>query len=128
MRWWRFCNPVKAAYANLKYHAKSRKKFFDLTYDQFCEIILPTKYITDKGRESFCLHIDRIDPAKGYTFDNVQILTCSENSGKGNRQRYVDEKIAKSVQHASQNDDIASDSDLDHDSFTIEIDPDNCPF
>jgi hypothetical protein len=34
-------------------------------------------------------HIDRIDSTLGYTPDNVQVLTCSENSIKGNREKYA---------------------------------------
>jgi hypothetical protein len=50
----------------------------------------------DKGKGRFCLHIDRIDATKGYTFDNLQVLTCTENVVKGNaerRQQFVNAKI-----------------------------------
>lgn len=35
------------------------------------------------------LHIDRKDRTRGYVPDNVQVLTCSENSSKGNREKYA---------------------------------------
>jgi hypothetical protein len=36
-----------------------------------------------RGREVGCLHIDRKDPLKGYTIDNLTVLECTENSAKG---------------------------------------------
>ena len=50
----------------------------------------------EKGCTRFCLHIDRIDATKEYTFDNLQVLTCTENVLKGNaerRQQFVNAKI-----------------------------------
>ena len=50
----------------------------------------------EKGRTRYRLHIDRIDVTKGYHFDNLQVLTCTENVLKGNaerRQQFVNAKI-----------------------------------
>jgi hypothetical protein len=69
---------------------------FTLTFDQFKAVILPTRYMDDKGKERFCLHIDRKVSTRGYEAGNIQVLTCTENVQKENaerRQRFVDEKI-----------------------------------
>lgn len=116
---WRLNNPVHCAYDCLRSSARRRKKEFTLTLDQFKKIVEPTRYVTDRGKERFCLHIDRIDVTKGYTFDNLQVLTCTENVSKGNaerRQKFVDEKIhGRVVEEPSD----ADDSDLEY------IEPEN---
>lgn len=81
-RRWRAKNPEKAAYNNLKSNAKRRGKFFDLTFDQFKEFCQSTEYIKRKGRKANCIHVDRIDENKGYTEDNIQALTNSQNIRK----------------------------------------------
>lgn len=83
-------NPAKAAYQTLKTNAKRRKKVFTLTFEQFLQFIADTAYLDHKGRERHCYHIDRIDPRGGYTFDNIRTLTCTENTAKGNTERWLD--------------------------------------
>lgn len=93
---WRLCNPVHAAYDNLRASARKRKILFTLTFDHFKTIIASTAYMDDKGRTRFCLHIDRKETALGYVDGNIQVLTCTENVQKENAerwQRFVDEKI-----------------------------------
>jgi hypothetical protein len=93
---WRIRNPVHAAYDNLRASARKRKKAFTITFTEFKALIEPTAYLDEKGRERHCLHIDRKDATLGYTFDNLQVLTCTENVQKGNterRQGFVDAKI-----------------------------------
>ena len=93
---WRLNNPVHAAYDNLRASARKRKIPFTLTFDHFKAIIEPTRYMDEKGRTRFCLHIDRIQTARGYEDGNIQVLTCTDNVQKENaerRQRFVDEKI-----------------------------------
>jgi hypothetical protein len=80
-------NPAKAAYDTLRHNAKRRRKIFDLTYEEFLMFIEATAYLDNKGRTKHCYHIDRIDPAKGYTLSNIRVLTCSENTVKGNQER-----------------------------------------
>lgn len=86
---WRAKSPARAAWINLQSHARERGIEFDLTFAQFLHFVTLTGYIEEKGVTSGCLHVDRIDAAKGYTADNIQVLTCSENVAKENRQRYV---------------------------------------
>jgi hypothetical protein len=87
MQKWRAQNPLTAAFKTLRNNAKRRGKVFELTLEQFTSFCMETTYLDGKGRERQCLHIDRIDPAKGYTFDNIRTLTCSENTAKGNTER-----------------------------------------
>lgn len=81
-RKWRKNNPEKAAFCALRDNAKRRGKEFDLTYDQFLQFVERTDYMAKKGiwRDSF--HIDRIDETKGYTIDNLQVITNAENVKK----------------------------------------------
>ena len=76
---WRKRNPLKYSYLNLKSNAKRRGKGFNLTFEEFCEFAIKTQYIARKGRYKQHLHIDRIDESKGYTKENIQTLTNTEN-------------------------------------------------
>jgi len=80
---WRTRNPLHAAYSTLRDHAKRRRLAFTLTMEQFAALVVPAGYLTRKGNNQDDLHIDRINPLKGYEHGNLQILTCSENSSKG---------------------------------------------
>lgn len=75
-------NPLRYAYNNLKQNAKRRGKEFDLTFDQFRKWAIRTDYIVAKGRSSESYTIDRIDNTKGYTVDNIQILSNADNVRK----------------------------------------------
>lgn len=88
MQQWRQNNPIKAALAHLRESARARRKGFDLTLEQFTAFIQSTGYIEHCGRNRECLQVDRMDYTRGYTLDNIQILTCSENSAKGARERF----------------------------------------
>jgi len=84
---WRKKYPLKAAYQTLKYNAKRRGKEFDLTFEQFKEFAIKTKYEKKRGVYADSYHIDRIDETKGYTIDNIQVLTNVQNLRK-----YIDFK------------------------------------
>lgn len=73
---------MKAAFADLRSNAKRRGKQFDLTFEQFKQFCYETDYITGRGRSKESFTIDRIDNDKGYTLDNIRILTKSQNSSK----------------------------------------------
>ena len=79
---WRAKNPIRAAYLQLKSNAKRRGKGFSLTLDQFKRFCVKTKYINVKGVNAESYHIDRIDETKGYSIDNIQLLTNRENVKK----------------------------------------------
>jgi len=95
---WRMSHPIRAAYSTLRDHAVRRKVKFTITFDDYKKLVLPTRYIEDKGNTKHDLHIDRIDPLRGYEVGNLQILTCSENSVKGatkDKAQYVNARIDK---------------------------------
>lgn len=103
---WRLNNPLHCAFDNLRASARKRKIVFTLTLDHFKTVVLPTRYMDDKGKERFCLHVDRIHTDWGYEDGNIQVLTCTENVQKEHaerRQRFVDEKIG-ARQHATEQD------------------------
>lgn len=87
MRDWRAKYPVKAAYSDLRNRAKRRGIQFSLTFGQFAELCAASGYIEGKGSLRHSLQIDRIDPQLGYSWDNCQVLTASENATKGNYER-----------------------------------------
>ena len=87
-------NPIKASFYILKENAKRRGKPFDLTFDQFKEFVIKTEYIKKKGIFSESYHIDRIDESLGYTIDNIQLLTNSQNVRKYLKYSY-DEHVRK---------------------------------
>lgn len=46
---------------------------------------LHKKWVESRYKLKFCPSIDRIDNTKGYTFDNVQIITFEQNLSKENK-------------------------------------------
>ena len=83
MRKFKETHPLEYCFNILRTNAKRRGKSFELTKEQFKIFCEETQYLTKKGVTKRKLHIDRIDSSKGYSIDNIQILTCSENSRKG---------------------------------------------
>ena len=84
MRRWRERHPILALWHNHKSDAKRRGISVEWTPEEFRFWCITTGYhITVRDGMS----IDRIDPARGYSLDNVQLLTVGENSAKGNRER-----------------------------------------
>jgi hypothetical protein len=81
-------NPVSYTYNLLKSNAKRRGKVFELTLEQFKDFCNSTGYIAGKGKQATSLSIDRVDVTKGYTIDNLQILTLRENSVKRQEEDY----------------------------------------
>lgn len=82
LRNWRKNNPEKYCFQTLRNNSKRRGKDFDLTFEQFLQFAAKTNYILGKGRTRESFHIDRIDESKGYTIDNIQVLTNAENVKK----------------------------------------------
>lgn len=78
----RLKNPEKYAYQTLKDNAKRRKKNFELSFEDFKIFCIETNYIAKKGRRKDTLHIDRIKEQEGYTKENIQALTNSQNVRK----------------------------------------------
>lgn len=113
VRAWRIKNPDKSAFQVLKDHAKRRNIKFTLTFQQFLDIAVKTGYIDRKGTFSDDLHLDRIDPLRGYEADNLQVLSCSENARKG-------ATYDKSAYHRSKQNQKVKTYEKEHE--------DDCPF
>jgi hypothetical protein len=75
-------HPLRYWYDTLKMNAKRRGKPFDLTLEQFTEFCMKTGYGDLKGKTATSLSVDRIQSHLGYTYDNIQAITLSENSTK----------------------------------------------
>ena len=82
-------NHPEAYYFNLlKQNAKRRGKEFLLSFKDFKKFSSDTGYIERKGKNGFNLSIDRIEAKKGYSIDNIQVLTLSENTSKRYKDNY----------------------------------------
>ena len=90
-------NPLKVAYYKLKSNAKRRGKEFDLTFDQFKNFAIKTSYCLKRGRTRSSYHIDRIDENRGYTIDNIQVLTNKDNVIKYKRCRCVTDELGNKI-------------------------------
>lgn len=75
-------NPVLYCYHALKNNAKRRGKFFGLTFEEFKEFCVETKYMDKKGKTRNKYTIDRICNDLGYIRANIQIMKQHENSSK----------------------------------------------
>lgn len=92
---WRAQNPERAAFGTQRDHARARHIPFTLTFEQWWVVVETTGYMDGRGRLRHCLHVDRLDPSKGYEVGNIRVITAAENTAKdNNRRRYVDAKIA----------------------------------
>lgn len=84
---------MRAAWRDLKDHAKARGISFRLSFTTFRQFALQSDYLNRKGNEARCLTVDRIDNLKGYTKNNIQPLTRAENTMKKARQDAI--RLAK---------------------------------
>ena len=73
---------MKAAFIAHRDNAKRRGKEYTLTFDDFCKFAIESTYYVNKGRSAISLHIDRVNETKGYTVDNIQVLSNQENVRK----------------------------------------------
>lgn len=73
---------MKAAFQTLRQNARRRGKEFTLTFEDFEAFCYAFDYIAGKGRKAKSYTVDRIDNEKGYTRDNIQMLTKSDNVKK----------------------------------------------
>ena len=76
-------NPISYTYGALRQNARRRKKEFNLTLEEFTTFVKESGYIEGKGIKPESLTIDRIDSSKGYSIDNIQVISMSDNSSKG---------------------------------------------
>ncbi|CAB4163161.1 hypothetical protein UFOVP813_3 [uncultured Caudovirales phage] len=83
MRKWRARNPMKAQYLWLCRSAEKRGIAVTITFDEFSAWAIENDYFTRVGRSPDSVHCDRIDSTRGYSLDNIRILTASINCSKG---------------------------------------------
>lgn len=88
-RWQKENNPLVYWYKILKQNARQRGKEFTLTKEDFKIFCTATNYLELKGKEGNKFSIDRINPEKGYSLDNIQMITLAENT----RKHWIDMKI-----------------------------------
>ena len=84
-------NPLSYTFNALKNNAKRRNKKFTLSLEEFKEFCEETNYLELKGQSPKDMTIDRINHRLGYSKDNIQIMSLSENSTKGNYERWSPE-------------------------------------
>lgn len=78
----RALDPVYARYNQMKCAATQRKISFLITIDQFRAFCNQTGYIVNKGYRGMVATIDRIDNNRGYSIDNIQIMSLRANVHK----------------------------------------------
>lgn len=86
---WREKNPVRASFIAHKHNAKRRGHSWELTFEEFQEFAVEVDLIKKAGRLRQSYHIDRIDPTKGYTRDNIQALTNVANVQKMHKDKKI---------------------------------------
>lgn len=84
-------HPYAYALNKLRNNARRRGIPFELTLEEFIMFCDLTDYMSASGRFADCLSIDRIDPKRGYTLDNIQAVTVSVNS----RHAHIQTKVEK---------------------------------
>jgi len=100
-------NPMMYAYLTLRANCKRRKGigWFELTFDEFKQFAIETKYIMGKGKTKTSYTIDRKDSTMGYFIGNIRVISNTDNSRK--RQKSLvyeyDEKEGKMVAHVIDN-------------------------
>lgn len=82
-------NEASYVYHLLKSNAGRRDKEFSLTLDEFKLFCKETNYLNLRGKKAGSASIDRINPLKGYTYDNIQIMSLADNSAKMHRDNEV---------------------------------------
>ncbi len=82
-------NIVTSLLSNCKLRASQKNLEFDLTKEDIviptlCPILLKPLICGDKNDYSFSPSVDRIDNSKGYTKDNIQVISMKANKMKNN--------------------------------------------
>lgn len=82
---WRANHPVENAFASVRDRARKKQIPFELTLAEFRQFVSEAGqgYVEGRGPYVGQLHLDRIDPTRGYVIGNLQVLRAEENSRKG---------------------------------------------
>ena len=86
--------PILVRYFQFKGNAKRRNKPFNITLEEFRQFCEDTGYLITKGKRGQNAIIDRIDNRKGYSINNIQLLTNRMNASKGDT---VDEEAIEDL-------------------------------
>ena len=62
--------------------ARRRGIPFEITLEEWRHWCRATGYLELKGREPHSMTVDRIDPRRGYSLDNIRTLSHAENSAR----------------------------------------------
>lgn len=76
-------DPIGYAFRVTRQNARRRGKAWGLTRAEFEEFCAESGYLEKKGRRPDSASIDRIDRRRGYSADNIKILSLSDNGRKG---------------------------------------------
>jgi hypothetical protein len=87
-------DPVYCRFNNFKGNAKRRNKPFNITLEEFRNFCKDTGYLITKGKRGQNATIDRIDNRKGYSIDNIQLLSNRMNARKGDT---IDEETLEDI-------------------------------
>jgi len=82
MELWRMNNPMKAFFAQIRDRARRRGTPFTISYQYFIETTRETGYDVLRGRNTQCLHLDRVDCLKGYEPGNIRVISALDNLRK----------------------------------------------
>ncbi len=89
---YKFRNPLRYYYNNMKQNAVRRKKPFSLSFEQYCELWYLSGRLPHVVSDGKKWTVDRIDSSKGYQVGNVRIVDFVTNSS---RILETDPKLAK---------------------------------
>lgn len=87
-KWYKENHPEAYFFNALRNNAKRRGKEFNLTLKEFKQFCADTGYMETKGKNGNDMSIDRIKVAEGYSIDNIQLLSLSDNTSKRNNEEY----------------------------------------
>jgi len=79
-------HPEEYFYNVLRSNAKRRGKEFTLTIEEFKQFCKDTNYLNLKGKNGNDFSIDRKESWLGYSHDNIQLKTLSDNVKKQREQ------------------------------------------
>lgn len=133
MRRWRKGDPRRAAFSTLRDHAKGRRIKFDLSFEYFCGLTDAYCFYDPEAEDRGDYpSLDRIDATKGYERGNLRVVSISDNSIKGNKERYLPEHVRSMLERKRIAEDdpstwVCEDPEYSPD-LEDDIDPDNCPF
>ena len=95
-RKYRYDNPEKTTYANLRCNARRRVIYFGISYEYFLKFCVDNDYIKLKGIYGDSMTIDRVNHLLGYIEGNLQVLTRIDNGRKGIKEKKARWLVLKS--------------------------------